>query len=232
MKRQKTRWMSIAAGVGLLASACTAGGSESSVATVDPSASNAPVTVELTGEWTSKRECTEWQNSFKDGFETTYPWITVDAKCGVTEEQQIAAINAGNPPDVVPVVRRRQRRQVLRHGGVDRPEPVHRRPRRRVRPEHLPGGRADLHELRGHPVLAPVPDGHHGALLQPRPVRAGGPERTAHDDGRADRVRQGAHRVQPRRVDRGGRVRAGHELLLLQLEPAEPRAHVRGVLPR
>ena len=67
---------------------------------VDPSASNAPVTVELTGEWTSKRECTEWQNSFKDGFETTYPWITVDAKCGVTEEQQIPAINAGNPPDM------------------------------------------------------------------------------------------------------------------------------------
>jgi len=100
MKRQKLRWLSIAAGVGLLASACTAGGSESSVATVDPSASHAPVTVELTGEWTSKRECTEWQNSFKDGFESTYPWITVDAKCGVTEEQQIAAINAGNPPDV------------------------------------------------------------------------------------------------------------------------------------
>src|SRR5262245_65201348 len=100
MKRHRQGWLSIAVGMGLLASACTAGGSESSVATVDPSASHAPVTVELTGEWSSKRECTEWQNSFKDGFESTYPWITVDAKCNVTEEQQIAAINAGNPPDV------------------------------------------------------------------------------------------------------------------------------------
>jgi multiple sugar transport system substrate-binding protein len=93
------RWGAVLVGLGLLAGACTAGGESSSVATVDPSASHAPVTVELTGEWVSNRECQQWQASFKEGFESTYPWITVDAKCGVTEEQQIADINAGNPPD-------------------------------------------------------------------------------------------------------------------------------------
>ncbi|HEY5858822.1 MAG TPA: extracellular solute-binding protein [Actinomycetota bacterium] len=82
-----------------VAAACTAGGGDEPAPTVDTAASNEPVTVTLTGEWTSKRECDEWQNSFKENFEAEYDWITVDAKCGVTEEKQIAAINAGNPPD-------------------------------------------------------------------------------------------------------------------------------------
>lgn len=93
------RWVMATAALALVAAACTAGGGDDPAPTVDTAASNEPVTVTLTGEWTSKRECDEWQNSFKESFETEYSWITVDAKCGVTEAKQIAAINAGNPPD-------------------------------------------------------------------------------------------------------------------------------------
>ena len=93
------RWVVVTAALALVAAACTAGGDDEPAPTVDVAASNEPVTVTLTGEWGSKRECDEWRNSFKDGFETEYPWITVDAKCGMTEEKQIAAINAGNPSD-------------------------------------------------------------------------------------------------------------------------------------
>lgn len=95
----KRFWIAVAV-LGLIATACTAGGTSSTpAATINPSASHEPVTISLTGEWTSKRECDQWKGSFVSGFESTYPWITVDAKCGVTEDKTIAAINAGNPPD-------------------------------------------------------------------------------------------------------------------------------------
>ena len=94
------RWSIALVAVSLLAAACTAGGGDDEApATVDPNAENEPVTVSITGEWTSKRECDQWKEAFVPGFEATYDWITVDAKCGVTEEQTVAAINAGNPPD-------------------------------------------------------------------------------------------------------------------------------------
>jgi multiple sugar transport system substrate-binding protein len=83
-----------------LAAACTAGGETTGPpAALPTSAQNEPVTIKITGEWTSKRECEQWQQAFVPGFQATYTWITVDAKCGVTEEKTIAAINAGNPPD-------------------------------------------------------------------------------------------------------------------------------------
>jgi multiple sugar transport system substrate-binding protein len=94
------RLLTAAAALGLIAAACTAGGGDAQPQpSVDPNAANEPVTIRITGEWTSKRECTQWQDAFVPGFQEAYPWITVDAKCGVTEEKTIAAINAGNPPD-------------------------------------------------------------------------------------------------------------------------------------
>ena len=94
----KRLWVTIVT-IGVFAGACTASEGGGAPATVDPNASNEPVTITITGEWTSKRECDQWKEAFVPGFEETYSWITVDAKCGVTEEQSIAAINAGNPPD-------------------------------------------------------------------------------------------------------------------------------------
>lgn len=94
----KRMWVTIVT-FGMLAAACTASEGGDAPATVDPNASNEPVTISMTGEWTSKRECDQWREAFIPGFEATYSWITVDAKCGVTEEQTVAAINAGNPPD-------------------------------------------------------------------------------------------------------------------------------------
>ncbi len=137
----------------------------------------------------------------------------------------------GQPARRVPVVRRRQRRTLLRLGGVGRPEPVHRR-RAGYRSKRVPGRRADVHELRGHAVLAAVPHRHDGDLLQPRSLREGGADRPAEDDRRAHRGREDAHRVQRRRLDQGRRVRAGDRLLLLQQQPGEPRPHVRGAVPR
>ena len=130
-----------------VAAACTAGGGDEPAPTVDTAASNEPVTVELTGEWMSNRECDEWQSSFKDGFESEYPWITVDAKCGVTEEQQIAAINAGNPPDAFLSFGVDNVGRFCDSGAwadlnpyIDGPE--------RDRPQRVPGSRAHVHELR------------------------------------------------------------------------------------
>ena len=74
------RWLVATAALALVAAACTAGGGDEPAPTVEAAASNEPVTVTLTGEWTSKRECDQWQASFKDGFESQYSWITVDAK--------------------------------------------------------------------------------------------------------------------------------------------------------
>jgi multiple sugar transport system substrate-binding protein len=94
------RWMVAIATLALAAGACTAGGGEDEPpATVEPTGSPEPVTIEITGEWVSARECSQWRESFVPGFQSEYPWITVDAKCGITEEKQIARINAGNPPD-------------------------------------------------------------------------------------------------------------------------------------
>ena len=168
------RWMAIAVGSGLLVSACTAGESSTSVETVDPSASNAPVTVELTGEWTSNRECTQWQESFKDGFESTYPWITVDAKCGITEEQQIAAINAGNPPDVFLSFGVDNVGRFCDSGAWADLNQYIDDPNVGDRPQRVPRRGAHVHELQRDPVLAAVPHGHDRALLQPGPVRSAG----------------------------------------------------------
>ena len=52
------------------------------------------------------------------------------------------------PPDVGPVVRRRQRRPVLQHGCVDRHDPVHQRAGRRHRHDvDVPADGTDVHEL-------------------------------------------------------------------------------------
>jgi multiple sugar transport system substrate-binding protein len=95
------RWLVVTATFALAAAACTAGSDEPAPSAVDTGAgaSNEPVTINITGEWVSGRECVQWKQSFIPGFEAEYPWITVEAKCGFTEEKQIAAINAGNPSD-------------------------------------------------------------------------------------------------------------------------------------
>ena len=211
MKRQKKRWMAIAAGVGAARQRLHRRRLGVLGATVDPSASNAPVTVELTGEWTSKRECTEWQDSFKDGFESTYPWITVDAKCGITEEQQIAAINAGNPPDVFLSFGVDNVGKFCDTGAwtdlnqyIDDPDVGFNRdifPAAALTYTSFEGTQCSL------PFLTDTTGLYYNLDLFEQAGLSGPPD----DDGRADRVREGAHRVQPGRVDRGGRVRAGHD---------------------
>ncbi len=98
---------------------------------------------------------------FKDGFEAEYSWITVDAKCGVTEEKQIAAINAGNPPDAFLSFGVDNVGKFCQSGAWVDLNDVHRR-RGRIRPERVPRRGPDVHELRGHPVLAAVLDRHDG----------------------------------------------------------------------
>lgn len=84
----------------LLLAACTAGGeSTSPPPTIDPSASHAPVTIEIWGAWTG-RELQQFNKIF-DSFTAAYPWITVTSVGGVGDQKIIQAINSGTSPDVV-----------------------------------------------------------------------------------------------------------------------------------
>jgi multiple sugar transport system substrate-binding protein len=85
-------------GVSLLAAACTAGGGNEAPATINPSGSHQPVTIEIWGAWTG-RELRQFNQIF-DGFEQKYPWITVKSVGDVGDQKIIAAINSGTPPDV------------------------------------------------------------------------------------------------------------------------------------
>jgi multiple sugar transport system substrate-binding protein len=83
----------------LAVTACTAGGNSSTPATINPSESHAPVTLEIWGAW-SGRELRQFNQIF-DGFTAQYPWITVNSTGSVGDQKIVAGINSGTPPDVV-----------------------------------------------------------------------------------------------------------------------------------
>jgi multiple sugar transport system substrate-binding protein len=88
--------------MGLLAAACTAGGDEEGAAPpADTSSDQEPVTLTM---WVpfSGREYRDLAPVF-EGFTEAYPWITLDLRPGLGEndEKMLAAIRAGNPPDAV-----------------------------------------------------------------------------------------------------------------------------------
>lgn len=93
----------VAAAVLLAVTACTAdddGAEAGGVEVLDPDAEHEPVTISL---WVpfSGREFEDLQPVF-DGFEDQYPWITLDVTEGVEDDDQVvAAIRAGDPPDAV-----------------------------------------------------------------------------------------------------------------------------------
>jgi multiple sugar transport system substrate-binding protein len=95
------RWVVVLATFALLATACTAGGGNTTASAIDTSsnASHAPVTIEIWGAWTG-RELEQFNKIF-DGFTAKYPWITVVSKGGVGDAKILAGINSGTPPDVV-----------------------------------------------------------------------------------------------------------------------------------
>jgi len=83
--------------------ACTAGDDDDSaddVKVLDPDAKHEDVTISLWVPFTG-REFEGLQPVF-DGFEDKYPWITLDVTEGVEDDDQVvAAIRAGDPPDAV-----------------------------------------------------------------------------------------------------------------------------------
>lgn len=98
---QMRRGLVVLAVLALFAGACTAGGDEEPTAppTVNPSASQEPVTIEIWGAWTG-RELRQFNQIF-DNFTAAYPWITVKSTGGIGDQKIIQAINSGTPPDVV-----------------------------------------------------------------------------------------------------------------------------------
>src|SRR5258706_9179745 len=93
------RLLAVVSVLAVLAGACTASGGGETPATINPSASHAPVTIEIWGAWTG-RELKQFNQIFT-GFTQQYPWITVKSVGGVGDQKLIAAINSGTPPDVV-----------------------------------------------------------------------------------------------------------------------------------
>jgi multiple sugar transport system substrate-binding protein len=85
----------------LTMAACTAGGGDGgdTAQTIDPTASNEPVTIEIWGAWTG-RELRQF-NSIFENFSAKYPWITVKSVGGIGDQKIIQAINSGTAPDVV-----------------------------------------------------------------------------------------------------------------------------------
>lgn len=92
------RLLAVVSVLAVLAGACTASGGSETPATINPSASHAPVTIEIWGAWTG-RELRQFNQIFT-GFTQQYPWITVKSVGGVGDQKIIAAINSGTPPDV------------------------------------------------------------------------------------------------------------------------------------
>jgi multiple sugar transport system substrate-binding protein len=93
------RLLAVVSVLAVMAGACTASGGSETPATINPSASHAPVTIEIWGAWTG-RELKQFNQIFA-GFTQQYPWITVKSVGGVGDQKIIAAINSGTPPDVV-----------------------------------------------------------------------------------------------------------------------------------
>jgi len=100
----RKRWMVSLAVFGVIAAACTAGtedqGAPPPIET-GADASHDPVTISM---WVpfGGAEYKKMSVVF-DMFEQEYPWITVDVRPGIGEndEKVLAAIRAGNPPDAV-----------------------------------------------------------------------------------------------------------------------------------
>ncbi|HKA85526.1 MAG TPA: extracellular solute-binding protein [Acidimicrobiales bacterium] len=103
MKLSSSKAWPLAAAVILAATACTAGDDDDAgggVEVLDPDGDHEPVTVSLWVPFTG-REFEGLQPVF-DGFEDKYPWITLDVTEGVEDDDQVvAAIRAGDPPDAV-----------------------------------------------------------------------------------------------------------------------------------
>lgn len=93
------RWLVVAATFALVGSACTAGGEDEGPAPEAPTGPQEPVTIQLWGAWTG-RELRQFNQIF-DGFTEQNPNITVESTGGVGDQKIVAAINAGEPPDVV-----------------------------------------------------------------------------------------------------------------------------------
>lgn len=94
------RMLTVLAVFALVAGACTAGGGEeeSPPPTLDPSASQEPVTIEM---WTFLSEADgKALVDVLDTFQEQYPWITVDLVYDQYDRQIFNAIRGGNPPDV------------------------------------------------------------------------------------------------------------------------------------
>lgn len=85
--------------VALVVTACTAGGgSTAPPSTINPSASHAPVTLNLWSFYTG-RELKEY-NKILQGFTAAYPWITITHTGGKSNDDILRAINGGQAPDV------------------------------------------------------------------------------------------------------------------------------------
>jgi multiple sugar transport system substrate-binding protein len=92
----------VGAAVALLLSACTAGDDDDAggVEVVDPDADHEPVTISLWVPFTGREY--EGLKPVFDAFEDEYSWITLDVTEGVEDDDQVvAAIRAGDPPDAV-----------------------------------------------------------------------------------------------------------------------------------
>ena len=140
---------------------------------------------------------------------STYAWITVDAKCGVTEEQQIAAINAGNPPDVFLSFGVDNVGRFCESGAWADLNPYIDDAERGDRPAAtFPEAALTYTSFDGVQCSLPFLTDAYGIYYNLDHLRGRRALGTADHHGRAHRVRQGAHAPSRRRLDRGRRVRA------------------------
>jgi multiple sugar transport system substrate-binding protein len=99
---RRSRWVLALAlvAVVVVAVACTPKSEDQAATTIDPSASHAPVTIEIWSGWSADREVRQF-NAIFDDFTAKYPWITVKSTTGIGDQKIVQAINSGTAPDAV-----------------------------------------------------------------------------------------------------------------------------------
>ena len=144
-------------------------------------------------------------------YDKAHPDVTLNVVGGIVDQKIVAAIRAGQAPDVVSSF---NSYDVGIYCGTKAwldLKPLH----GQVAHQHvdLPAGDAVLHAVRRNPLRAAAARRHLRALLQQGALREGGHQVAAEDDLRADRRCEEADAAEQGRLVEGRRPRPVHRLL-------------------
>ena len=162
-------------------------------------------------------------------YEKKHPSVNVNVVGGINDDKIIAALRAGNAPDIVSSFQSNNVGVYCPSGGWIDLGPYLKRDH--VDVNQFPAGAALLHGVQGHPLRAAATRRHVRPLLQQDAVQAGGHQGAAEDVLGARRRREEADEEELRRHVQGARLRPERALLPRRRRHRDIRpAHRRDVL--